>query len=109
MWKIDLIELSNIKNKFYSQNYAFVLTCIDVFSRYAWVEPMKNKTAAESKKAIQLIIAIGRKPKIIYTDDGNEFKGVFKDYLEDNQIIKLTNQNAPHIKAALVERFNRTI
>ena len=109
MWQIDLIDLSNIKNKFYSQNYTFALTCIDVFSRYAWVEPMKNKTAAESKKAIQRIIAKGRKPTIIYTDDGNEFKGVFKDYLEDNQIIKLTNQNAPHIKAAIVERFNRTI
>ena len=87
MWQIDLIDLSNIKNKFYSQNYTFALTCIDVFSRYAWVEPMKNKTATESKKAIQRIIAKGRKPTIIYTDDGNEFKGVFKDNLEDNQII----------------------
>ena len=109
MWQIDLIDLSKLRNKFYSQNYGFALTCIDVFSRYAWVEPMKNKTAEESKKAIQRIIAKGRVPAIIYTDDGSEFKGVFHEFLEDNKIIKLTNQNSPHIKAAIVERFNRTL
>ena len=52
IWLIDLIDLSNIKNKFYSKNYAFALPCIDAFTRYVWVEPMKNKTAVESKKAI---------------------------------------------------------
>ena len=109
MWQIDLIDLSNIRNKFYSQNYSFALTCIDAFSRYAWVEPMKNKTAEESKKAIERIISKGRIPAIIYSDGGNEFKGVFEKYLEGKKIILLVNQNAPHIKAAIVERFNRTI
>ena len=109
MWQIDLIDLSNIRNKFYSQNYSFVLTCIDAFSSYAWVEPMKNKTAEESKKAIERIISKGRIPAIIYSDGGNEFKGVFEKYLEEKKIIMLVNQNAPHIKAAIVERFNRTI
>ena len=35
--------------------------------------------------------------------------GEFQEYIENQKIIKLTNQNAPHIKAAIVERFNRTI
>ena len=109
MWQIDLIDLSNLRNKFYSQNYGFALTCIDIFSRYAWVEPMKNKTAEESKNAIARIIAKGRRPSIIYSDEGSEFKGEFQEYLTEQKIIKLTNQNAPHIKAAIVERFNRTI
>jgi len=103
MWQIDLIDLSNIRNKFYSQNYGFALTCIDVFSRYAWVEPMKNKTAEESKKALERIIAKGRIPAIIYSDGGSEFKGVFEKYLKDKKIIMLVNKNAPHIKAAIVE------
>ena len=109
MWQIDLIDLSSIRNKFYSQNYGFALTCIDAFSRYAWVEPMKNKTAEESKKALERIIAKGRKPAIIYSDGGSEFKGVFEKYCQNNKIIIIINQNAPHIKAAIVERFNRTI
>ena len=109
MWQIDLIDLSSIRNKFYSQNYGFALTCIDAFSRYAWVEPMKNKTAEESKKALERIIAKGRKPAIIYSDGGSEFKGVFEKYCQENKIIIIINQNAPHIKAAIVERFNRTI
>ena len=109
MWQIDFIDLSSIRNKFYSQNYGFALTCIDAFSRYAWVEPMKNKTAEESKKALERIIAKGRKPAIIYSDGGSEFKGVFEKYCQENQIIIIINQNAPHIKAAIVERFNRTI
>ena len=45
MLQIVSIDLSNLRNKFYSQNYGFALTYIDAFSRYAWVEPMKDKTA----------------------------------------------------------------
>ena len=32
-----------------------------------------------------------------------------KSILKLNKIIKLFNQNAPHIKAAIVERFNKSI
>ena len=109
MWQIDLIDLSNLRNKFFSQNYGYVLTCIDVFSRYAWVEPLKNKTAYECKKAIERIFNKGRQPSIIYSDAGSEFEGEFRKYLEKMKIIQLTNQNVSHIKAAVIERFNKTI
>ena len=45
-----VIDLSNIRNKFYCHNYVYALTSIYAFSRYAWVQRMKNKTAEESKK-----------------------------------------------------------
>ena len=64
---------------------------------------MKDKTAEENKKAIQRIIEKGaRIPAIIYTDGGTEFKIVFEEYLKLKKIFKLTNQNAPNIKAAMV-------
>ena len=49
-------------------------------NRYVWVEPMKNKSAEESKKALERKIAKGRKPAFIYSDGGSEFKGVFEKY-----------------------------
>ena len=38
----DLCDMSNIKQ--YNDNYTFLLTCIDCFSRYAWVKPVRNKS-----------------------------------------------------------------
>ena len=70
---------------------------------------MKNKTADEGKKAIRWIFSKGRIPAIIYSDGGNEFKVVFENYLKENKLIMLFNQNAPLIKASIIDRFDRTI
>ena len=52
-----------------------ILVAIDVLSKYAWVESVKNKSGAFIKKAFQNILERNgkRKPKFIQTDKGNEF------------------------------------
>jgi len=37
----DLIEVNNIAK--YNRGYRYLLTVVDVFSKHAWVEPVKNK------------------------------------------------------------------
>ena len=49
--QLILIDLSSIRNLFCSQNYGFALKCLYAFSRYAWVELMKNKTAINRKNS----------------------------------------------------------
>ncbi len=53
------------------------------------------------------IFTQGRKPNSIYSDDGKEFKSEYKKFLEDHdvKIFITTTEN----KAAVVERFNRTL
>ena len=72
-WQIDLLDVSNIKSKILKQYYTFLFVCIDVFSSYAWVVPMKNKTAAESARCLEIILRGGRQSNYIYSDDGNHY------------------------------------
>ena len=66
-----------------------------------------NKSANRCLEAFKKIIKEGRKPNIIYSDDGNEFKGECKKYLQDNNIQILIAKTK--VKASVVERFNRTL
>ena len=104
-WQVDLEDVSNIAGSNY--NHKYILTCIDVFSKYAWAIPMLNKSADTTTKAFKEIFKDGRKPNLIYSDDGNEFKGECKKYLESLGIKLFISQTK--VKAAIVERFNRTL
>jgi len=108
-WQIDLIDVQKLKNKQYSQNFSYILVIIDVLSKYAWAEPMKDKTAEEAKKALEKILerSSPRKPKRIYSDHGNEFMGVFAEYLKKQNIQQLFTRTK--YKASIAERFNRTL
>jgi hypothetical protein len=104
-WQADLVDMSNVAGS--NSNYKFILTVIDVFSKKAWAIPLLNKTAERVKDAYKEIFKDGRKPKQIYSDDGNEFKGVCKDYLTEKNIEIFVAKTKN--KASVIERFNRTL
>ena len=41
----DLVDLQNLNR--YNKGYKYFLTCIDIFSKYAWVLPLKSKQGQE--------------------------------------------------------------
>ena len=55
-----------------NDDYEYILTCIDAFSKYAWAIPLKNKNSESVKDAFEKIFK-ERKPKKIQTDLGKEF------------------------------------
>ena len=104
--QIDLADMRSVKK--YNNNFNYILTCIDVLSRYAWAIPVKNKTAANVAAAYQKIIDEGRKPWRIFSDKGREFLGEFKKLTVENDITLIFTEN-PIVKASMVERYNRTL
>jgi len=71
-WQADLIDLTKLKK--FNNGHTFVLIVIDVFSKFAWAEPLKNKTSKSVLKAFAKIVnRSGRKPLFLYTDRGLEF------------------------------------
>ena len=85
------------------------MVCIDIFSKYAWVEPLKSKSATELKEAIQTIFdKDGRQPQVLQTDKGTEFLNVKVKSLLKEKNIKLFTTNSER-KASVVERLNRTL
>jgi hypothetical protein len=85
IWSIDLIDKTNISK--YNNNYQFIFTIIDNFSKYACAIPLKNKSGKSTVLALKQVISQGRKPDRIWADQGKEFYN--KDiltFLENNSI-----------------------
>ena len=106
-FQIDLIEIGKMANV--NDNYRYLLTAIDIFSRYAFVEPLKNKTASVFLKGFKTIVKKARQlPRKILADRGSEIKNrLFKDYCRRNGVTLLHTDNFEH--APFVERFNRSL
>ena len=101
----DLVEMQKFAKL--NKGYRYLLTCIDIFSKFSWVIPLKDKKGITIKNALQKIFK-QRKCKFLWTDRGTEFynKQVL-DLLNENNI-KLYSTNNSEIKSAVIERFNRT-
>ena len=107
IWQADLVDLQAISKE--NRGFSYILTVIDVLSRYAFAVPLKNKTGLSIVGAFKKIFSqYKRKPKKLHTDNGSEFYNkTFKDFLRKNKIILYSTSS--DTKAALVERFNRTL
>ena len=104
-FQADLVDVQNLSR--YNKGYKYLLTCIDIFSKYAWVVPLKTKQGQELVKAFQTILASRLKPSKLQTDQGTEFLNrVFQKFLRENNIDFFTVNSG--LKASVVERFNRT-
>lgn len=106
-WEADLVDMQEFKEA--NRGYTFMLTVIDVLSKYAWTVPLKNKTGNEIVRAFKIIFKDKRKPFYLRTDRGKEFLNRnFQAFLKENKVYHFTSKNKD-IKCAVVERFNRTI
>lgn len=105
-WQCDLNDMRSLAK--YNDDYRYLLTVIDLFSKFAWAEPLKSKKAEDVIKAFNVILK-NRKPLKVQSDKGTEFANEkFKSYLKKRGI-KFYTTNQPSVKAAVVERFNRTL
>lgn len=107
-WQIDLIDMQKYSK--YNRGYRYILACIDTFSKYAWVLPVKSKSAEDVTRAILAILNndLERKPKNIQSDDGREFfNEKFNALMRKFGINHYSTYSV--MKASIVERFIRTI
>ena len=93
----------------YNKGIRFLLCVIDIFSKYAWVVPLKDKKGISIVKAFQSILKqSNRKPNKIWVDKGSEFyNAYFKKWLRDNYLVMYSAHNEG--KSVVAERFIRTI
>ena len=105
-WQADLVDMSQYSKD--NNGYRYILTAIDIFSKYAWAVPLKNKSEKALVEAFRDIFKLGRKPQKLQTDKGTEFtnRGV-QALLKENGVDFFTTNN--ETKASVVERFNRTL
>ena len=105
-WQADLADLQSLMKD--NDQFRYLVCVIDVFSKFAWVVPIYNKTGSSLIQAFKTILK-DRKPKALQTDKGSEFKNKeFQKFLKAQHIHFFTTEN-PETKASIVERFQRTL
>ena len=104
---VDLADMQLISR--FSKGFRFLLCVINIFSKYAWVVPLKDKKVISIVNAFQKILyKSGRKPNKIWVDKGIEFQNnSFKKWFKDNDIEMYLIHNEG--KFVVAERFIKTL
>ena len=107
IWGADLADMQLISK--FNKGFRFLLCVIDIFSKYAWVVPLKDKKGVSIVNAFQSILKdSNRKPNKRWVDKGSEFyKSFFEKWLQDNDIVMYSTHNEG--KSAVAERFIGTL
>ena len=107
-WQADLADMQAISKS--NDGFKYILTVIDIFSKFAWAIPIKNKGTKEMLEAFKRLFmkSSPRLPLKLQTDAGTEFlnKDV-QNYLKSKGVSHFVSSSDK--KAAVVERFNRTL
>ena len=107
IWGVDLADMQLLSKC--NKGIRFLSCVIDIFSKYAWVVPLKDKKGISTVKAFQSILKqSNRKPNIIRVDKESEFyNAYFKKWLRDNDIVMYSTHNEG--KSVVAKKFIRTL
>ena len=107
IWGVDLADMQSLSRK--NKSIKYLLCAIGLYSKYAFVIPLKDKKGISIVNAFNKIIKqSGKKANKIWVDQGSEFyNNNFKKLLSDNDIIMYSTYNEG--KSVVAERFIRTL
>ena len=100
IWAADLADMTALNKD--NEGVNFLLLIIDIFSKYGWIVPLKNKKGETVANALKTIFK-ERKPEKLWTDKGREFYN--KDVKNLIELYSTENEE----KSSIVERWIRTI
>ena len=107
IWGVDLADMQSLSRK--NKGIKYLLCFIDLYSKYAFVIPLKYKKGISIVNAFNKIIKqSNRKPNKTWVDQGGEFyNNVFEKRLSDNDINMYSTYNEG--KSVVAETFIRTL
>ena len=107
IWGVDLADMQLISK--YNKGITCILCAIDLFSKYTFVVPLKDKQGTTIVNAFQSILNNSKtKPNKIWVDQGSDFYNThLKNWLKDNNIEMYSTYNEG--KSVVAERFVRTL
>ena len=106
IWTSDLILIP----KYAKQNngFKYILTILDVFSKFAWIAVTKKKDKKTITNAFENILKKGRIHQKLWSDGGGEYDNhYFRDMLKRYNIEPYRTES--NLKAIMAERFNQSL
>ena len=109
--QMDLVDMGKYKDK--NKGFYWILTAVEILSRYAFTIPVYRKTTKYMTEAVSELLKkfndrFGKYPNTAQFDDGKEFYNVGVKNLLESYNVKYFSTGSSR-KAAVVERFNRTL
>ena len=87
-----VVNITNLSK--YNKGFKYLLCAIDLFTKYAWVIPIKDEKGTSIVDAFKRIISQERKSNNIWVDQGSEFyNNTFKHFLKINNIKMYSTYN----------------
>ena len=107
IWVADLAEMRSFSS--FNRNVEYVLFLTDVFAKYAWVNPWKDKnTKIVLHGFIEIVNESKRKPNKLWLDQRKEFyNNIIQKWLDDNDILMYSTHN--EAKSVVAERFKKVL
>ena len=107
IWAADLAEMESLSSK--NKNVKYLLCVIDVFTKYAWVKPLKDKKGKTVLNAfMEIVNESNRKPNKLWVDQGREFYNkLMQEWLDNNDILMYSRHTEG--MSAIAERFIKTL
>ena len=100
IWAADLVDMQAFSK--FNRGVKYLLAVIDIFSKYDWLIPLKDKTGKSVASALETIFK-ERKPEKMWVDKGKEFYN--KDVKDLVDLYSTENED----KSSVVERWIRTM
>ena len=92
-----------------NDNYPYIVVAVDCFSRYAWAEPIRDKSASSVVEALKRMFSSGRKCGVIFTDMGTEYKNqTVSEFLKSQDVDHWIAHNHD-TKASIAENFIKNL
>ena len=105
IWDADMVDMSPFSRS--NKGYKYLLTVIDVYSKYGWIVPLKTKTGNEFAQAFRKLFHNGH-PRRLWTEKGTEFYNrQVKGVPEASDVMLYSAENEE--KSSVVERWNITM
>ena len=101
----DLVDMTQYSKM--NRGYKYIFNNIDIFSKYAYTYPLISKKIHDIKPCFEKIFK-NNKPKYIWSDKEPAFLSKEMQLFFKNNNVKIYHTNS-HLKAVVVERFNRSL
>ena len=109
IWQIDLYDLSRYETT--NKKYKYMFAVMDVFSRFAYIIPIKNKDIETTSKALEEVLSYNKTaPNLIMSDNDSSFLGgEFQKVLVKHDIHHDPNAVGDHNSLGIIDNFAKRI